>query len=175
MTPPRPKQWPFDGDAPVTRARKVALAYRATAATYADALAAISEALHLIDLRLCNFDQPGAADIITKALAAAGEAQSVTQLDERFTEWGETWHCPRTTAYTDDDYVDAATAAELIALAPGTVHKFRTRRQLPGIWQPDPGGRGKWMFRVGDLYKLAAERRRRGDNLKDRGGKQQAR
>jgi hypothetical protein len=168
MTPPRLKKWPWDGDAPITRSRKCALGYKGTATAYQDALTAIREALALIDLRLINFDQPGAADIITKAIAAAAEVQTVEQLDERFTEWGETWHCPRPARYDDDDYVDAETAAEIMQLAPGTVHKFRTRRQLAGIWQPDPGGRGKWMFRVGDLYKLATERRRRGDNLKDR-------
>jgi hypothetical protein len=112
--------------------------------------------------------------MITKALAIGADAQTVAQLDERFTTWGETWHCPQPTTYHDDDYVDANVAAELMQLAPGTIHKFRTRRQLTGVWHPDPGGRGRWMFRVGDVYKLATERRRRGDNLKGRGSKQQA-
>lgn len=174
MTPPRPKQWPFDGDAPVTRARKVSGAYRATAVAYEESLTAIGDALQLIDLRLINFDQPGAADIITKAIAAAGETQSVAQLDQRFTDWGEAWHCPRPTTYSEDDLVDAIVAAEILQIASGTVHKFRTNRRIKAVWNPQIGPRGGWMFRVGDLYEFSRTRRRRGDNLRRQGGKPQA-
>lgn len=174
MTPPRPKQWPFEGDAPMIRARKVAGAYRATAVAYSEALTAIGEALRLIDMRLINFDQPGAANMITKAMAEAAEVQSVAQLDQRFTEWGETWHCPRPTTYDENDFVDSIVAAEILQIAPGTVHKFRTNRRIKAVWNPQIGPRGGWMFRVGDLYEFSRTRRRRGENLKGRGGKPQA-
>lgn len=168
------KKWPYEGDAPVARARKVALAYRNSTIICEQVLKDLKEALTLIDLRLIEYDNPAAVDMITKGLKAIAAAQTVDELDRRFTDWGETWHCPRPTTYDNDDYVDAKTAGELLQLAAGTINKFRVHHKLAGIWNPRLGHHGAWMYRVGDLYELSVKRRPRGQHLKDRGGKQQA-
>jgi hypothetical protein len=162
---PRIKKWPFQGDAPVARARKVALAYRATATAHEEALKTIGEALQHIDWP--------AAEKVLKAIGAIASAdtQTVEQLDQRFTAWGETWHCPRPVHYDDDDYVDSNTAGELIQLAGATIQRYRVEGRIKGIWNEQIGPHGGWVFRVGDLYQFSANRRPRGHNLKGRGGK----
>lgn len=150
------KQWPQPGDSPVVKARKVALAYRASAAAFQDQLTA------LLAIVAAN---PHVAAVVSPQLITV-DAQTVQQLDERFARWGETWHYPRPTHFHDDDWVSAKVAAEITQLAPGTIHRLRVERRIIGSWSPDLGRTGGYLYRVGDLYQLSAKvraRRRKGD------------
>lgn len=122
--------WPFPGDSPVVKARKVALAYRS-----------VAEELH-------------------KALLAhqAEAADPVADLDQRFRKWGITWHAEATIVHSDDDWVSAKEAANLVHLSKGAISRLRATGRLKGEWR---GYHDGYYFRVGDVYALSNEVRSR--------------
>jgi len=174
MSAPRLRKWPFPGDSPIARARKVALAYRTSAQAQEEKLTALREALKHVDLRLLEYDNLPSTDVIRDALKDDPGVQSVADLDKRFTGWGETWHCPRPATYDDDDYIDAVAAADILQISSGAVHKLRLRGRLKGIWNDSLGSTGGWVFLVRDLYQLSQERRPRNNDTKADSGEPQA-
>lgn len=154
------KNWPFPGDAPVSRARKMALAYRALAQQQQEAREQILRVLEQLDRRLIAFDNPGAVAIIDKAMGElAGDG--VKELDERFTQWGETFHAEQPDHYEPDDYVKAKVAAQLINCAPKTISNLRIHGRLPGVWDPNIGSSGGYWYKVSDVYETSSKMRSR--------------
>jgi len=165
------RRWPFPGDQPVHRARKVALAYRHTAAEYegvATHLRTIVEAVEEADRRLLAYNSAKTLAALDTAMKAAREyldhtrkAETVHNLDERFTTWGETWHCDQPGHYEDDDLVKAGVAAKLIHIAPKTLSTQRIRGRIKGHWDPQMATAGGYWYRVGDVYELSSKLRSR--------------
>jgi hypothetical protein len=165
------RRWPFPGEQPVHRARKVALAYRHTALEYADVaehLRTIIEAVENADRRLLAYDSPKTLAALDIAMKAAREyldnihkAETPQALDERFTSWGETFHCEQPEHYEDDDLVKGAQAAKLIHVSPKTMSTERIRGRIKGIWDPEMATAGGYWYRVGDVYALSSELRGR--------------
>ncbi len=127
-------QWPFPGDSPIARARKVGLAYRTL------------------------------AQDLTKQLHDAGITveTAVADLDERFTDWGEKWHCEQVKSLGPDDLVDRNEAAALIGVAGGTLGRLRIRGRIKGQWVKGVFGKpGHYLYKVSDVYQLSTELRGR--------------
>lgn len=161
------KLWPFPGDSPVARARKIALAYRQVANELQHELEELRRLVEKIDERAIHWS---AGDTVADELQAAKEQREtdrVAELDRRFVDWGETWHAEGSITYQDDDYLDAKEAGKLIQLSPEAINQARLRGRLPGIFDAvSPGARrGTWKYKVADVYKLSVERRPRGWNL----------
>jgi hypothetical protein len=96
-------EWPFKGDSPAVRARKVAWAYRAAA--------------EQMQARLAELD-PEHAD-----------KDAVADLDQRFRQWGERWPAP-VRHYEMDEWVTAKEAADIAGIAPGTIGSLRVRGRI---------------------------------------------
>lgn len=160
--------WPFPGDSPIARSRKVALAYRQLAKEQHDRAVDLIEALSLVTAdqwaELVGHDN---ADDLFKALHQE-YGDPVSELDRRFLDWGETWHCEVEAGdFGPDDYIDSEQAAKLIQISARGIQKLRARGRIDGVFVPDSPGarRGQWRFKVSDVYKLSEEHRPRGWNL----------
>lgn len=123
------KDWPFAGDAPIARARKVALAYR-----------------HI------------AQELVDK-YGADTEGDPVADLDERFHRWGELWiDTDRTVTYAADDWVTSQIAATILAVSQSYMSALRVHGRIKGRYIK---GKHGYVYRVGDIWTLSSEMRRR--------------
>lgn len=154
------KKWPFPGDYPIVRARKMALAYRNLAEQQQAAHQRIREALENLDRRLIAYDNPASLAIIDQALKEFA-ATSVKDLDDRFTSWGEEWHADQPVTYEPDDMVKAKTAAQIMQVAPKTVSNLRITGRLKGVWDPDMGNSGGYWYKVSDVWEMSTRLRGR--------------
>ena len=191
------KRWPFPGEAPVTRARKVALAYRNLARELYEALralnegaqrqqraaAALREALEKADARLLSYDSPATLEAIKTALKELDGGEKIKDLppedpildlDNRFNSWGESFHAEQPDHYEMDDWVKASVAARLIHISDKTVNTLRVEGRIKGIWDKDVGSSGGYLYKVEDVYALSLTLRSRTwqkkgsiDNLND--------
>lgn len=157
------KLWPWPGDSPVVRARKIALHYRQLAEDQQkranDLHHLLTAAVNLQSLRLVDPDMAEALEII---LATGGPlTDAIAVSDRKFLEWGEEWHTPLEAQYDDDEWVPTRVAARLVHLAEGTITRMRLRGRIQGKWRKDPGSSNTWVFKVSDLYKLQSELRAR--------------
>lgn len=166
--------WPFPGEVTIIRARKVALAYREAARQQHEAIKTLREALTKADTRLLAYDSPATLNAVKDAIKALGDGDPVAELDQRFTDWGETWHCEQPQHYEMDDYVKAKEAAKLIHVSAKTIQTLRMDGRLKGHWTTDIGTAGGYLYLVADVYKLSSTMRTRGwrtkgsaDNLND--------
>lgn len=157
------KKWPIDDDSPTEIARKMCGAYRQSAQQWQEIAGILVDAFQTLDRRLVGYDSVATLAMIDKAIKAVPAAETPVKLDNRFMSWGQTWHCPQPEVYDDDDYVTAVQAGRLIHMSTAAVHKFRQRGKLDAVWNEQLGGRGGFMFRVGDVYQAAASRRKRGE------------
>lgn len=169
------KKWPFPGDHPVSRARKMALAYRALAQEQQQAREDIRAALEKLDRRLIAYDNPASLTLIDQALKAL-DGDGVKDLDDRFTSWGETWHAEQPQTYGPDDFVKGDVAASLIHISKKSISTLRINGRLKGTWDPDMGTAGGYWYKVADVYELSTTLRGRNwrqkestDTLKDSG------
>lgn len=145
-------QWPFPGDAPVSRARKMGLAYRQMAIDAQKQLQAAAEfAAHLDPELRERFDKTVHLDV----------DQRVENVDRRFLSWGEKWHAERVEPYADDEMIDTRQVAALLCITISSASKLRMRGRLPARAHPDERGRVMWLYRAGDVYALANEPRPR--------------
>lgn len=149
--------WPFPGDAPVVRARKVALAYRAIAQDQAQQLKAYKDILSKLDRRLLLYDDRQAAARLHALVEHTNDTQ-VEELDQRFADWGQTWHADIPMSYDLDDTVPARIAAELLCIAPGTLGRLRANGRIKGEFRGRADG---FWYRVRDVYALSSEVRGR--------------
>lgn len=157
------RKWPWPGDSPVSRARKVALAYRHLAQEQHQ------RAVHLREImKQITRDQwalildPDEADEAVKSLNEE-YVDPTEALDRRFKDWGETWHAEEASSFEPDDYVSAQQGAKIIHLHWNTIHHMRARGRIKGVYtRGGPGkGYGGWKYKVADLYALAAQSRDR--------------
>ncbi len=154
------KLWPFPGDSPIARARKVGLAYRALAKEQEQIIAGLTDAIEKV--------KKGSLD---PALLEAPKPPNgtVADLDQRFVEWGETWHCDVQRTFGPDDMVKAGDAAALIQVSVGTLGRARIRGVIKGVWnKTEHGYPGHYTYKVSDVYKLSTELRGRGWRAGDR-------
>lgn len=157
------KLWPWPGDSPVVRARKIALHYRSLAEEQQkranDLHQLLTDTVNLKSLRLVDPDLAQALDVIV--VTGGQVADAVETADRKFLEWGEEWHTPLEAEYADDEWVPTRVAARLIHIAEGTITRMRLRGRIQGKWRKDPGAANTWVFKVSDLYKLQSELRGR--------------
>ena len=170
------KLWPFPGDAPVTRARKMASAYRQVALEQQQAAQALRDAMFKADTRLLAFDSPATLVAIKAALASLDGADAVTALDKRFSDWGETFHIEQPERHEMHDMVKASEAAKLIHSSAKTLNELRIKGRIKAEWSDEVGPSGGYLYRVADVYKLSTTMRGRGwrrkqsvDTLNDSG------
>lgn len=157
------REWPFLGDSPVAKARKVALAYRAVAEQQRDALLKAAYILGKVDRRLVAYTDPAVLGEIDGTLTAiANIVGEVGALDKRFRDWGEQWHAEVPVTYEEDDWISGKEAAPLISITPDSLGRLRIDGRIKGKWDPNIGSRGGWTYRVGDVWKLSTEKRGRG-------------
>jgi len=163
------RQWPFPKDRAIHRARKMALAYRNIAEelndilnTLATATTTITGALEQADKRLLAYDSPKTLTELHTALKNAqaaleliGDTNRVHDLDQRFTQWGETWHCEQPEHYEPDDYVRTSEAAKLIGISDKTMSSLRVHGKITGIFHKGSGATGGYWYLVRDVYALA--------------------
>jgi hypothetical protein len=154
------RKWPFPGDIPLIRARKVALAYRNLALEHEQAVAVVRDVLEKFDRRLIAFDNPGSVSELDKALQVI-EATTVKNLDDRFTEWGETWHAEQPDHYEPHEWVKGSVAAQLLHTSTKQISALRIAGRLKGKWDRDMNTNGGYWYRVGDLYELSMKKRGR--------------
>jgi len=147
--------WPFPGDSPVARARKVALAYRHVAQQQHQAANILAQAMRKADTRLLAYDSPTTLEEIKAALKVFDASDPVAELDKRFTDWGETFHTEAPVHYDMDDYVKAEEAAALIHLSRKSMSALRVRGRIKGHWTPDIGTSGGYLYLVRDVYALS--------------------
>lgn len=167
--------WPFPNERPLGKARKMALAYRNIAEEqaalldqYRAAVEIIHRAIDEADKRLLAYRNPGTLDELEEALTVAKAALAntaagnpVKDLDQRFTSWGETWHCEQPDHYEMDDYVRTATAAKLINISAKTLTTMRNSGRINAVFNPDSGTTGGYWYLVSDVYALSATMRTR--------------
>lgn len=176
--------WPFPGDSPVARARKMCGAYRQVAQQQHQAAcelrdaylnqhkaaAALREALDKADTRLLSYDSPATLELIKKALkeldaeqipAAFDPTDPVAELDERFSSWGESFHAEQVDHYEMDDWVKASVAASLIHVSHKTINTLRIQGRIKGQWHQTLGPSGGYLYLVADVYKLSETLRSR--------------
>lgn len=155
------KKWPFPGDMPTARARKVALAYRHTAIAAEERADAAEKLLRKLPDSVIRFYSAELAEQINAYVQdmsrSRAQAEEVLALDRRFHDWGETWHMPGR-AWEMDDYVRGEDAAQLIQLSPEGIHKARQAGKLKGIVAggKGTGNRPHYLYRVGDVYEYGA-------------------
>lgn len=162
------KLWPFPGDVPVIRARKMLGAYRQVAIEQRDAARGLAEALRNADTRLLAYDSPTTLEAIKAALKTLDDADPVAALDKRFSDWGETFHVEQPQHYEMDDWVRASEAAKLIHIDKSALNQMRIRGRIKGMWSDDVGSCGGYLYKVEDVYKLSTTIRRRG-SWRDKG------
>jgi hypothetical protein len=118
------KPWPFHGDSPAARGRKVALAYRALA------------------VELLNAAMKAGAEVDPDAIRAT---------DERFMKWGEEWLDTGPVVYNPEDKVIARVAGSLIGVVGGTVGRYRQLGKIKGEWDQV---NHCFRYKVADVYEL---------------------
>ncbi len=156
------RRWPFPGDAPIVRARRVGLAYRAKARELEDKLAEYRELLARVNPSLVKFADNQLANEIQKMLALGPDENDVESMDRRFLDWGETWHTPIEISYAPEDEVRSKVAAQLIQVSENTIGKARIHGRLPGRWiKPVDGYPGHFLYKVADVYALSGQLRGR--------------
>ncbi len=156
------KLWPFPGDSPIARARKMCLAYRALAeSAFAEKRDAQSLLAKIPDPAI-RHSNPSLADEINKHLMGALGSDQVADLDKRFADWGERWHTPQV-AYEEDDLVTCEEGAKLIQMSAQRLARLRLTGKVDAIsvGGGEGNGRQRFLFRVGDLYRLSSEVRTR--------------
>lgn len=170
------KKWPFPGDQPVIRARKMALAYRNLCEQQENAMRQVREVIAKMDRRLIAFDNPASIELLNRALKELDNVTTTGELDARFTDWGEGWHAERPVHYEMDEYVKPTVAASILHISSKTISNLRTAGRLKGKWDPDLGTVGGYSYKVSDLHDLSAKLRGRGwrgkgstDTLNDSG------
>lgn len=146
--------WPFPGDVPVIRARKVALAYRAEATRQRELVTRMRDMFDKIDLRLIEYSEPGATTAINNILKDIPNSDPVAALDQRFTDWGETFHSSQPIQYGMDDWVKGSEAAKLIHTNSKTMSNKRIEGAIKGLWDPQLGTNGGYLYKVRDVYAL---------------------
>lgn len=158
-----PRKWPFPGDSPVARARKIALAYRAVCQQDDELFGEVAAIFHAVDRRLVAFDNPSVLTKINEILKKIQDRAPSTELDQRFSDWGEDWHADVPVTYEADDYISAKKAAPLLNIAHGTLGRLRVEGRIEGKWDPklDGTSRGGWTYKVADVWKLSTELRGR--------------
>lgn len=163
------RKWPFPGDSPIARTRKVALAYRHLAQEQHRRALELINVLNEITVEQWTELVGDGADELFKNLHQEF-GNPVEDLDKRFYDWGESWHAEQNISYQPDDYVTAQEAATLIQLSWNTIHHMRVRGRIEGVYVPKSAGSGKgtWKYKVADIYKLSAECRGRGSNSRKR-------
>lgn len=156
------RQWPFAGDSPVARARKMALAYRSVAAEQSAAVAQLRDLLTEIHPKLLKWADNELAGRIHKALAGIHDTP-VAVLDDRFYSWGEEWHTPLPETYELDDWVPAKVAGKLIGISGGSLSRLRRTGRIEAtfIGGKGTGDRGRFLYQVRDVYALSSELRGR--------------
>jgi hypothetical protein len=150
------KKWPFPGEVPTVRSRKVALAYREGMRQQHEYVRALAALLEQADTRLMSYNDPATVAAITELIKTIGDEDPVEALDQRFSDWGERWHCEQLDHYEPDDYVKAKVAANLIHVAAKTISGMRIDGKIKGVWDPEIGTNGGYWYRVGDLYDMRA-------------------
>jgi hypothetical protein len=154
------KKWPFPGDHPINRARKMALAYRHLAEQQQLAIQQVREVLEQLDRRLLAYKDPGDVQLLDNALKAFDDT-TTEDLDKRFTDWGETWHADIPQHYEMDDYVKADVAASLIHIGRKGISAHRISGRLKGHFDPAMGTGGGYWYQVRDVYELSSKLRGR--------------
>lgn len=133
-------KWPFPGDSPMARSRKMGSAYRAVAMEQQAIVAALTK-------RLAEHEEVGQP------------VDAVSDLDQRFTSWGETWHVGTVIHREPDDMIPAAEAGEILQVSKGTISRLRARGRIKGEWRGHHFG---YFYKVRDVYALSEEARGRG-------------
>lgn len=152
-------KWPFPGDSPIARARKVALAYRALAEEQVELIAKLKYALRALDnLPVENVDPELPAKI--EELLAFNADDPVHALDQRFTQWGEQWHSNTPIHYEPDDWVVTKIAANLINISTGALSRLRKTGRIKGRFVREVGI-GGYTYQVKDVYALSEQLRGR--------------
>lgn len=158
------RTWPFPGDAQIVRARKVGLAYRHLATEVTAAEHHLLDLIAKIDPRIVEWIEDDEFKTVHK-LAQTGahrEAKTaVTEMDERFWEWGEDWHANVVRSYDDDEWINIDEAAAILCLKAASVSRARARGRLHGKLVKEYGSNAKWYFLAGDVYRLQNETRSR--------------
>lgn len=162
------RNWPFPGDSPVARARKMALAYRALAEQQDELIKAFVAIMHALDRKLIAFDNPGTLAMIDHKLKKARELGGPSELDQRFSDWGEEWHAELPVTYEADDYITGRQAAPLLNINANTVGRLRIAGRIKGKWDPTVGSRGGWTYLVADVWELSTKLRGRNWRTKER-------
>lgn len=81
------------------------------------------------------------------------------ELDEKFTEWGEHWHCSQIAPYDGNDLLPTIEAASLIGITSGSLSNLRVVGRIKGYKRRDRG-RG-FAYKVNDLLELSTQIRNR--------------
>lgn len=139
------RAWPHLGDAPVVRARKVALSYRAQALEYERIIARYQELTKDVDAD--KLPEPAEVD--------------TAHLDRKFTEWGESWHCEVEIQYGPDDEVKAKVGGPLIGIDARSLGAMRARGRIKGRWNKPAGSNGHYLYKVADIWELSTKLRGR--------------
>lgn len=139
------RAWPYPGDAPIVRARKVALSYRTQALEYERIIARYQELTKDVDAdKLPEPAQIGVAD-----------------LDSKFIEWGERWHAEIDITYGPEDEVKAKIAGPLIGISGRSIGAMRARGRIKGRWNKPKGDNGHYLYKVADVWELSTKLRGR--------------
>lgn len=156
------RQWPWPGDAPVVRARKMALAYRHLAQEQQARLNRIRELFTRFDERVLKWEPDEEAMAELRKILEAGPADAVDDLDRRFVSWGEEWHADFDITYEPDDLVATNVAAKILAINENTIGRMRINGRLEGHLIKKSGDHQKrWYFYVRDLYAVQEATRTR--------------
>lgn len=157
------KQWPWPGDSPIVRTRKIALHYRQLAEEQQQRANNLQKLLSTVDLRTLRLMDPDLGEAVEEMLKVIGATSDnpVEVADRKFIEWGEDWHTPLEAEYGDDEWVPTKVAAKLLHVSEGTVTTQRLNGRIKGKWNKDPGRTNGWYFLVSDLYRLQSELRGR--------------
>jgi hypothetical protein len=170
---PKLRAWPFPGDSVIARARKIALAYRETAKDYETAIAELYEIIARVDPRVVEWVDDEQFKALHKLatedrLVKLTRPAAVADMDQRFYDWGETWHANFVRTYDDDEWINSKEASAILLIDRGTINALRNRGRLNGQMIKREGDHtAKWYFLAGDIYRLAAERRTRGSQKPD--------
>lgn len=146
-------RWPTDGDGPLARARKAALAYRQflldnwpDVCESVDKLMAKYGQMWAVPRRV-GYDAPvgrwpfpgDSATVQARRVAHSYreqlfrvEPKRCVKLDERFTAWGETWVVPRLTSVDLNAWFSVDDAADLALVSVGAIGAARRRGRLVG-------------------------------------------
>lgn len=147
--------WPFPGDSPVARSRKVALAYRAVAQDQHTKLVELQKILAGIDVRIIGWIPDAETITAIQQFVKTQLPDQAAELDERFSSWGEQWHATVAHHWEPDDWINAEEAAALVQIGRNTLLRARSRGRIEGQFVKQEGDHnGRWYFKVADVYAL---------------------